>query len=127
MVSLHGPSEFKTKTSKILCDAKNPSILRATLVLNGEGIELNENKFNVNIDRRRDKLMIYHSYDYITDTTKMFGRWYDSVALDTFRVLTDTTYTHTIPSYEDNDGNCISAIAVLEFTEEAKKNLQEAF
>ena len=103
MVSLHGPSEFKTKTSNILCDAKNPSILRATLVLNGEGIELNENKFNVNIDRRRDELMIYHSYIYITGNTKMFGRWYDNVPLDTFRVLADTTYTHTIPRYEDED------------------------
>ena len=125
MVSLKGPSEIKTKTSKILFDAKNPSILRATYYFNGKGIELNENKFNVNIDRRRDELMIYHTYYYITDNTKMVGRWYDNVPLDTFRVLVDTTYTHTILRYEDDHYN--SATAVIELTEEAKNILQEAF
>ena len=122
MVSLHGPSEFKTRTSKILCDAKNISILRATLILNGEVIELNKNIFNVNIDRRRDELMIYHTYEYITDNVKMFGRWYDNVSLDTFRVLTETRYTHAIPRYEDG-----SATAVIELTEEAINILREAF
>lgn len=127
MVCLHGPSEFKPKTSKILCDAKNPSILRATIYINGKLIELNQNIFNVNVDRRRDELMIYHSYDYISsDNIKMFGRWYDNVPLDTFRVLTDTKYTHAISRYED--GNYIGhAIVVLEFIEEAKQELQEAF
>lgn len=127
MVTLQGPSEFKTRRSTILCDSKNPSILRATIVFRGIQNILHTNVFSVGFDRRnKDILDIYHRYDYLTnDNIKMFGRWYDSVALDTFRVMPDTTYIHTI-DYEDDTTNGKATIT-LEFNEEATLMLREAF
>lgn len=123
-----GPSEFRPK--KILRDLKDPMILRATLTVGGETIVLDENHFSVGFHKPNDDILnVYHRYTYIdTKNEKMFGRWYDDVPLDTFRVLKDTTYTHMIPNYEDEDGNSIGiAKAVIEFTEDAINMLREAF
>jgi hypothetical protein len=127
MVTLQGPSEFKTRRSTILCDFKNPSILRATVLFRGIENILHTNYFSVSFNRRNNgSLDIYHRYDYLTDDNiKMFGRWYDSVALDTFRVMAGTTYTHTV-DYED-DTTTGKATITLEFTDEATLILREAF
>lgn len=118
--AFEGPSEFKSK--KILRDLKDPMILRATLTVEEETLVLDENYFHVGFDRpNHDILNVYHRYRYLTNNNvMMFGRWYDDVPLDTFRVLKDTTYTHTIPSYEN-------AKVVIEFTEDAIEILRERF
>jgi len=126
--AFEGPSEFRPK--KILRDLKDPMILRATLTVGGETIVLDENYFSVGFDRPNDDIVnVYHRYCYIdTKNVKMFGRWYDTIPLDTFRVLKDTTYTHMIPNYEGEDGSCIGiAKVVIEFTEDAIQILRERF
>lgn len=126
--AFEGPSEFKPKN--ILRDLKDPTILRATLTVRGETIVLDENYFIVGFDKPNDDILnVYHRYTYIdSKNVKMFGRWYGDVPLDTFRVLKDTTYTHIIPNYEDENSIGIAcAKAVLEFTEDAIQILRERF
>jgi hypothetical protein len=134
MVLLEGPSEFTTKNSKILRDSKYQSIIKATLYFNNEIIELNENHFSLGISgisgRNRDTLQIYHIYKYLeSDNSKMCGRWYDIVPLDTFRVLSGTKYTHSISYYEDDrvEHGGGPAMFVIEFTDEAVDCLRNAF
>lgn len=131
MVSFEGPSEFMTRKSKILRDSKNPSIIRATMYFNNEIIELNENRFSVGMyDRNKDTLQIDHTYTYLeSDNTRLFASWYETVPLDTFRVLSGTKYTHRISYYEDsrieNGGG--PANFIIEFTDEAAQELRLTF
>ena len=69
-------------------------------------------------------------YNYLeSDNSKMVGRWYETVPLDTFRVLSGTKYTHNIPFYEDDrlENGGAPATFIIEFTDEAIQTLREAF
>jgi hypothetical protein len=76
-----------------------------------------------------DTLDLYHSYYYLENDTKMYGTWYDSVPMNTFRTLPGARYIHRILYYEDdrveNGGG--PAVLTIYFTEEAAQSLSDRF
>ena len=130
MASFHGPFKFRTKRSLQLCDTDDAQILRATIDFNGTLTELPVNSISISISPiYADILDVEHSYDYIENDKKMYGRWYDSVPMNTFRTLPGATYIHRISYYEDdrveNGGG--PAVLTIYFTEEAAQTLRLMF
>lgn len=130
-----GPFRFRTKRSIELVPlptihSKDPAILRATIEFNGSLIELPVNSFSISLhDTHSDMLDLDHSYHYIENGKRMYGRWYDSVPMNTFRTLPGATYIHTIEYYEDdrveNGGG--RAVFTIYFTENAAQSLGAEF
>ena len=130
MASFQGPFKFRTKRSFELCDIKDPQILRATVEFNGVLTELPVNSITISISSSHSNVIdIDHSYHYLEDNKRTYGRWYESVAMNTFRTLPGATYIHRIRYYEDdrveNGGG--PAVITLYFTEKAAQLLRDIF
>jgi len=130
MASFHGPFKFRTKRSLQLSDTDNAEILRATIECNGTLTELPVNTLSIGISPMyADTLEIDHSYYYLENYTKMYGRWYDSVPMNTFRTLAGARYIHRILYYEDDrveNGEGPAELTIY-FTEEAAQSLSARF
>lgn len=97
-----GPLKY-IKSRNAWTDIKDPSVLKATLSINGEVYDLLDNSFTLTNGREPGTLEIWHMFRYIDfDGGISVDRWYDTKysKQHTLTSMEDDTITFTIPDYQ---------------------------
>jgi hypothetical protein len=97
-----GPLKY-SKSRKAWTDVKDPSVLKATLSINGESYDLLENSFSWNNNRGPEIISILHMFSYIDfDGDISTDRWYNTMypKQEFLESMEDDTFTFTIPDYQ---------------------------